>query len=133
MGNNIYWKYNLLFIWMENEIEKWLSVVGYEGLYEVSSFGNVRRISRTRGYKPLKDYVSPKGYRITTLHKKDGGKTNYIHIMVAHAFIHPNVCCPTCGSKLEVNHKDRNKNNNRVDNLEYMTRLENVQHYHSTI
>ena len=49
-----------------------------------------------------------------------------IHKLVADLFLGKSPCCPTCGSIMEINHKDENKSNNRVDNLEYVTHKENL-------
>lgn len=108
--------------------EIWKSVGGYEGLYEVSSFGQIRRIGSG---KTLKDYANKGGYRITTLYNKNRtprGKTHYVHHLVALAFIGDNSCCHACGNKFEVNHKDRNRGNNHRDNLEYLTHTANVEY-----
>ena len=116
--------------------EIWRPIPGYEGLYEVSSYGRVRSLDRfivdslghRRFYKgkvlsPIKDKY---GYLSVKLQK--GNKHN-IHRIVAQVFIENIDNLP------QVNHKDENKSNNRVDNLEwcdqaynnlYGTRLERL-------
>lgn len=108
----------------ENEI--WKPVVGYEGLYEVSSFGRIKRIAPARGtsvghiFTPAPD---KKGYLRTRLTDFNGiAKTIKVHRVVCTAF-HPNP-----NSLPQVNHKDCNKSNNREDNLEWTSNLDNNRH-----
>lgn len=113
-------------------IEVWKDIVGYEDQYQVSSFGNVRSKDRTRIARggctaPIrgrmrKCKISKAGYMVTNL-CKDAIKTHpSVHRLVALAFI-PN---PT--DKPTVNHKDGNKLNNNVTNLEWSTHSEQMQH-----
>lgn len=105
---------------MEQEI--WKDVVGYEGLYQVSSNGRVKSLSHmkknAKGYylskeKILSQNKTSKGYFLVTLSKGNIRKTFSVHRLVAIAFI-PNPYCLE-----EINHKDENKANNFVDNLEW--------------
>lgn len=97
--------------------EWWLPVDGYPG-YEVSDLGRVRRVGRC--------VLSSDGYRLgyPSVQLCVNGKrtTLFVHRLVAAAFIGP------CPSGLEVNHLDRDKTNNRSENLEYVTRSENERH-----
>jgi hypothetical protein len=98
--------------------EKWRDVKGYEGLYEVSEIGNVRN-------KKTKRNLSTKnndGYRAVTLSKNGKANGFLVHRLVAIAFI------PNTHSKPRVNHKDSNRTNNRVSNLEWCTAQENIDH-----
>ena len=103
-------------------MEIWKSIFGYEGLYEVSNYGNVKSlISNGKILKPSKDKA---GYLILTLCKDKNHKTKLVHRLVAIAFLH------NPENKPEVNHKgdDGNKQNNHVYNLEWSTSLENMRH-----
>lgn len=115
---------------MQNEI--WKEITGYEGLYEVSNLGNVKSLERnivrkdgTNYYIPeriLRPCKSSKGYLNIGLNKNGRAKSYKVHRLVAEAFI------PNPENKLEVNHINADKTDNRVDNLEWATRKENVQH-----
>lgn len=109
-------------------MEEWRDVVGYEGVYEVSSFGNVRRVdlghhSTKEGLKSQR--TDPNGYKQVDLWN-GSGRTHRVHRLVAKAFI------PNPKKKRTVNHKDGDKTNNHVDNLEWATYSENNQHMHDT-
>lgn len=98
--------------------ERWLPVVGYNGLYEVSDLGRVR--SHARGApRLLKPGPSGKGYLTVSLWRFGKGQTNYVHILVARAFIGP----PPEGH--EVRHLNGILANCRFDNLVYGTQSEN--------
>lgn len=97
-------------------MEQWLPVVGYEGLYEVSDAGQVRRTSKA--LKP----AYKKGYAYVTLCKDGKPKTSYITRLVAKAFI------PNPENKEQVNHKDGKPGNDSAGNLEWSTPKENTQH-----
>ena len=115
---------------MEKEIkEKWRPVVGYEGFYEVSSLGRVRSLDRiveySNGARHLHQgqFLSPTkdkcGYLVVHLYK-DGKRTDKkVHRLVAQAFI------PNPRNLPEVNHKNEVKNDNRVENLEWISHLDN--------
>ena len=102
--------------------EIWKDIEGYEGLYQISNLGRVKSLGNTH-YKTtriLVVYKNKNGYCGINLCKK-GKVTKYrIHRLVATAFI------PNPNNYPEVNHKDENKSNNRVDNLEWCT-----HHYNS--
>jgi hypothetical protein len=106
-----------------NEI--WKDIQGYEGLYQVSNHGRVRSFAKDvdKG-KFLK--VEPQSgeckYTQIRLSKNGSCKAYYVHRLVACAFL------PNPFNLPEVNHKDENKSNNRVDNLEWTTRKENANY-----
>lgn len=110
-------------------MEIWHPCVGFETHYEVSNFGNVRSIERMVRHpkgglkkspaKLLKQGKSKSGYYIISF-CVDGIKSNQtVHRLVARAFIINEL------NKPQVNHKDGNKQNNHVDNLEWVTVSEN--------
>ena len=112
-----------------NNIELWKDIIGYEGIYQVSNIGNVKRISGIRGVnkKYQDNYIlnprdNGKGYLRVRLSKNGIPKMYMIHQLVAKAFIE------NPENKKEVNHKDCNKKNNNIYNLEWSTRAENVRH-----
>lgn len=112
--------------------EIWLPVVGYEGLYEISSHGRVRsnHESQRRTSPFLKD-ANIRGYRMVMLCKGNGSKPKsaLIHRLVALAFLGepPPVKRPT------VNHKNMDKADNRVENLEWLSHADNNRHAQPTI
>ena len=103
--------------------EIWIDIEGYEGLYQVSNLGNIRSLNynRTGKTRTLKTCIK-KDYVVINLCKNNMKKNYQVHRLVAQAFI------PNCENKTEVNHIDGNKENNAVDNLEWATRSENMQH-----
>lgn len=109
----------------EEPEEWWLPVVGFEGVYEVSNLGRIKRIlaiNNTWSGRILKDSVDRKGYHYRAFCKNGTEKADKLHRVVAKAFIANPLNLP------EVNHKDGNKGNNRASNLEWTTNLDNVQH-----
>ena len=99
--------------------EIWKDIKDYEGLYQVSNLGRVKRITTGRVLKPLKH---ANGYLMVKLSKNSIVYTKTTHRLVAEAFI------PNPEHKSEINHIDENKTNNNVSNLEWMTRKENINH-----
>lgn len=104
-------------------MEEWKNVIGYEGLYEVSDKGNVRNIRRNTLLRLSKNCY---GYIQVNLYK-NGIRTGLrVHRLVAQAFIENPDNLP------EVNHRDEDKTNNRVDNLEWCTAKYNTNYGHRT-
>jgi len=102
--------------------EEWAELPGYKGKYLVSNFGDVKSFKRYRHGIIRKLSKSRKGYLVLLLNKNDGGKQFRIHRLVATLFI------PMVEGKCQVNHIDGNKENNRVDNLEWCNNSENGKH-----
>lgn len=113
------------------EKEIWKPVVGYEGYYEVSSFGNIRSIDREVLYSNgIKHHYNGKiltkmnirGYDRVILSRDNKFKHPQIHRLVAQAFI------PNPKNLPQVNHKNEDKGDNRVDNLEWCTSEYNINY-----
>ena len=116
--------------------EVWKDIKGYEGLYQVSNLGNIKRLERimeNRGtysglYKIKESILKPRenkdrnGYYEISLRKDGTEKRFKVHRLVAYAFI------DNPYNKPEVNHIDGNKSNNCAYNLEWMTSKENKEH-----
>ena len=96
--------------------EIWKPVVGYEGLYEVSNLGRVKSI-KYYGIKILKPYLGGR-YAQCDLWKNNKPKKFNVHRLVLNTF-------SPCNENLECDHIDRNRYNNRLDNLRWVTRSEN--------
>lgn len=105
-------------------MEQWKEIVNFEGLYEISSFGKVRRIHkdpRSSKYKELAQDTS-RGYKKVTLYKNGKGYKKQVHRLVAEAFL------PNPNNLEQVNHKDEDKSNNNVNNLEWCSGIYNVNY-----
>lgn len=105
--------------------EEWRPVVGLEGWYDVSDLGRIRRSRPGKGTVVgtiIKPTTSTSDRLQVSLTKDGKHKTYPVHRLVAAAFIGP------CPSDKEINHIDYNHKNNAVENLEYVTRRENMAH-----
>jgi hypothetical protein len=104
--------------------EIWKDIKGYEGLYQVSNLGRVKTLKKkySEGEKHRKIRLDRNGYLTVSLSKNGKQNTMKVHRLVAIAFI------VNSENKPFVNHLDGVKNNNIVDNLEWVTASENVKH-----
>ena len=104
-------------------MEIWKDVIGYEGYYQVSNFGNIKSlyIQGLKGERVLKPCKDGFGYLIITLCKNNTKKTKKIHIMVCESFLDHR----TGGFKFVIDHIDSCKTNNNLSNLRIVTQREN--------
>lgn len=113
--------------------ERWRPIVGFEGYYEVSNFGDIRSVDRivprdgirgdmARKGQVRKPHVTPKGYLRVQLTQGGESRNFQVHRLVAEAFI------PNPENKPEVNHRNGNKRDNYIGNLEWATPSENQTH-----
>lgn len=109
--------------------EEWRPIPGYEGLYDISNFGNIKsspkviKLWHGGTFIRHKEFIKPNfnsGYMKARLYKDTQQKTYQLHRLVMKAFV------GECD--LEVNHIDGNPKNNHLTNLEYCTHSENISH-----
>lgn len=111
--------------------EEWRPVLGYEGLYEVSSLGRVRSVERvvltrrrngivpTRRRSIILRAIAPIGYPVVALHRQDRGRPAHVHTLVCEAFHGPRP------AGMQVAHNDGSRDNNQPNNLRWATPSEN--------
>lgn len=105
---------------------KWKDIIGYENEYQINQFGEIRTLKdspKLKKYDVLKPQISKRnGYVYQMLYKNGKEKLLRVHRLVAMAFLsNPN-------NLPQVNHKDGNKQNNSVDNLEWCEQSDNMKH-----
>ena len=114
-------------------MEIWKDILGYEGIYQVSTFGKVKALLRQKGKgtgrgsyiskeRILKSRINRSGYKQVSLYKSGTARTLLVHRLIMIAFV------PNLESKPEVNHIDGIKLNNDLSNLEWATHSENAKH-----
>lgn len=112
-------------------IEIWKDILDYEGLYQISNFGNVKALERYINIRDKQALLKEKflkfddsnlGYRRVTLSKNGKTKRFFVHRLVALHFL------DKVEGKDIVNHLDNNPSNNHVNNLEWCTHQENMLH-----
>lgn len=109
-------------------VEVWKDIAGYENLYQVSNIGRIKSLPRdTKNQyafqeRILKQSFDKYGYLVVGL----SGKTYKVHRLVAEAFL------TKIKGKDIINHKDGNKTNNCINNLEWCTNQENIIHAYRT-
>jgi hypothetical protein len=108
-------------------MEIWKDVLGYEGLYQVSNLGNVKRIAGSKSINSKEKTLTPiklkKGYLRVALTKNNVGKRKLVHVLVLEAFVgKPDF------DKAQVNHINGIKTDNTLTNLEWCTQSENQKH-----
>jgi len=100
---------------IDEEDERWLPISGWEGRYEVSSWGRVRRIN----CKPKKNTVGANGYDVVSLSREGKSYAFTVHRLVLEAFVGP------CPEGCETRHLNGNRADNRLENLKWGTAAQN--------
>ena len=114
-------------LFKEYSLEEWKDIKNYEGLYQISNFGNVKSLKKKAGHstrceKILKTHLDKDGYVYVTLCKNNKTHLATIHRLIAEAFI------PNPDNLPQINHKDEDKTNNNIDNLEWCTCKYNINY-----
>lgn len=114
---------------MENRKKKikceiYRDIKGYEGFYQISNYGNIKSL---RNNKLLIQTNHKGGYKLVSVSVDGMHRELTVHRLVAQAFI------PNPNNYRDVNHKDGNKANNHVDNLEWVTHSDNIKHSYNSL
>jgi len=101
-------------------VEQWKDIIGFNGFYKVSNYGGIQSLKR--GFpRILKPYPVPAGYLYITLCADNICKKYKVHRLVLETFVGP------CPPGMECRHLDGDPSNNRIDNLCWGTRSENMK------
>lgn len=103
------------------KMEIWKDIPGYEGVYQASNIGNIKSLKFGKE-KILRQSINRGGYYYLIFCKNRKQKAHSSHRLIALTFIKNN------SSKPDINHKDGNKLNNELSNLEWCTKSENTKH-----
>lgn len=106
--------------WEDMPEEEWRDILGFEGLYQVSSYGNVKTIKKD-GVE-MSQQENRNGYMTVHLRDKGVERRAMVHRLVAEAFI------PNPNELRDVNHKNGDKSDNRLENLEWASHSDNMTH-----
>lgn len=101
-------------------VEEWQDIERFSGIYQVSNLGRVRSFKVKPSGKLLRPGATSRGYMSVGLYENGKQRSMTVHRLVLEAFVGP--------SHLEVNHKDGDKCNNHIENLEYATSKDNALH-----
>jgi hypothetical protein len=109
-------------------MEEWKDIVGWEGIYQVSSYGRLKSFKRDSGGRILLN-TNKTGWYLNVVLRVGSKKTDRMWSIKMHQLVAMHFLPPKPSLKhVEVNHKDGNKQNNNVENLEWVTRHENMLH-----
>ena len=118
--------------------ETWQAIKDYEGLYEISNIGRLKSLEkewiagmgkkRHKKETIMKLFLGTNGYLITRIYNGDMRKTVKLHQLVWDVFGNKS----RNGTKLQVDHIDNNKQNNRIDNLQLLTNRQNMSKYYKS-
>ncbi len=115
-------------------MEVWKDIPNFEGMYQVSNYGNIKSLARYISNGKGKRYIDEKiltpidngyGYKCIGLRNKQKKTVKYIHRLVAEMFI------PNPKGYKQINHKDENKSNNKATNLEWCDSQYNIDYSRS--
>jgi hypothetical protein len=100
----------------------WVPVTNYEGYYEVNETGEIRSLHKRNYSQILHQRIDRAGYYTVRLNKKGKTYTHWVHRLIGATFI------PNSAGKQYINHKNGNKLNNSLENLEWVSHSENIFH-----